>query len=55
VNLNTQKVNIPCLGISEAFDINEYKKENMLNGYDDIDYLTNIKDTISEFAKNTPL
>tara|TARA_B110000238_G_scaffold75904_1_gene83608 strand:+ start:416 stop:1012 length:597 start_codon:yes stop_codon:yes gene_type:complete len=55
VDLNTQKVNIPFLGISESFDINEYKKENMLNGYDDIDFLTNMKDTISEFAKNTPL
>ena len=36
-----------------AYD--KYKKENMLNGYDDIDYLMNIKDSIIEFAKNTPL
>ena len=55
VNLNNQKVNIPSLGISESFNINEYKKENMLNGYDDIDYLMNMKDSIIEFAKNTPL
>ena len=55
VDLTNQKVSIPDLDISESFEINEYKKENMLNGYDDIDYLMNIKDTISEFAKNTPL
>jgi|TARA_B110000914_G_scaffold55006_1_gene47598 3-isopropylmalate/(R)-2-methylmalate dehydratase small subunit len=55
VNLKNQKVSIPSLGISESFNINKYKKENMLNGYDDIDYLMNIKDSIIEFAKNTPL
>ena len=27
----------------------------MLNGYDDIDYLMNMKDSIQEFAKKTPL
>jgi 3-isopropylmalate/(R)-2-methylmalate dehydratase small subunit len=27
----------------------------MLNGFDDIDYLINIKEQISIFAKNTPL
>ena len=40
---------------AEFFKINSYKKENMLNGYDDIDYLNNIKDEISNFASNTPL
>jgi 3-isopropylmalate/(R)-2-methylmalate dehydratase small subunit len=40
---------------SESFEINSYKKENMLNGYDDIDYLNNIKTEIQNFAANTPL
>ena len=55
VNLPDQKVLIPKLNLSESFDINSYKKENMLNGYDDIDYLMNIKDNIIQFSKNTPL
>ena len=55
VNLPEQKVLIPKLNLSESFDINSYKKENMLNGYDDIDYLMNIKDNIIQFSKNTPL
>jgi 3-isopropylmalate/(R)-2-methylmalate dehydratase small subunit len=55
VNLPDQKVLIPKLKLSESFDINSYKKENMLNGYDDIDYLMNIKDNIIQFSKNTPL
>jgi len=55
VNLTEQKVLIPKLKLSEFFDINSYKKENMLNGYDDIDYLMNIKEDILEFSKNTPL
>lgn len=55
VNLPDQKVLIPKLNLSESFDINSYKKENMLNGYDDIDYIMNIKDNIIQFSKNTPL
>ncbi|MDG1687171.1 MAG: 3-isopropylmalate dehydratase small subunit [Flavobacteriaceae bacterium] len=55
VNLPNQKITISSSGRSESFDINSYKKENMLNGYDDIDYLNNIKDDISNFAANTPL
>jgi len=55
VNLPNQKITISSSGRSESFDINSYKKENMLNGYDDIDYLNNIKDDISNFAANTQL
>jgi len=55
VNLPNQKITISSSGRSESFDINSYKKENMLNGYDDIDYLNNINDDISNFAANTPL
>ncbi len=55
VDLPSQKVTIVSTGASESFDINGYKKDNMLNGFDDIDYLTNIKDEIVEFAKGLPL
>ena len=55
VSLLDQTVTIVKLNISEQFEINSYKKNNMLNGYDDIDYLVNIKDTIKKFSKTTPL
>ena len=55
VDLPTQTITIEATGNSESFDINTYKKDNMLNGFDDIDYLMNIKEQISDFAKNTPL
>jgi 3-isopropylmalate/(R)-2-methylmalate dehydratase small subunit len=55
VNLPEQRITLSPTGEQEHFDINDYKKQNMLNGYDDIDYLLNIKETIREFAKNTPL
>ncbi len=55
VSLSEQKVTVLATGESESFDINDYKKNNMLNGYDDIDYLLNIKEAIGEFAKSTPL
>lgn len=55
VNLSEQTVTIKATGEKESFDINGYKKDNMLNGFDDIDYLVNVKNDIVEFAQNTPL
>ena len=55
VNLPEQKVVLLATGESETFDINGYKKENMLNGFDDIDYLQNIKKDITAFAEELPL
>ncbi|MFI8606078.1 3-isopropylmalate dehydratase small subunit [Cellulophaga baltica] len=55
VNLQEQTVTLLATGEKESFDINGYKKDNMLNGFDDIDYLMNVKSDIVEFAKSTPL
>lgn len=55
VDLHKQSIVLSSNGKSEFFDINDYKKDNMLNGYDDIDYLSNIKSEIEGFALNTPL
>src|SRR6056300_507538 len=55
VDLPNQKISLGAALGSESFEINRYKKENMLNGYDDIDYLNNIKAEIQTFAVNTPL
>lgn len=55
VDLKKQVIGIIESNMFESFEINEYKKGNMLNGYDDIDYLMNIKNSIEEFAKKTPL
>lgn len=55
VSLPDQKITIMSTGESEPFDINGYKKNNMMNGFDDIDYLLNIKEDIQTFAANTPL
>ena len=40
-------------GQGEAFDINGYKKHNMMNGFDDIDFLQNIKEDIKAFAEKS--
>ncbi len=55
VNLPEQTISLKATGEKEDFDINGYKKENMLNGFDDIDFLLNIKNDIQQFAKDTPL
>ena len=49
VDLPAQKITIISTGESENFDINPYKKECMMNGYDDIDYLLSIKEKILAF------
>ncbi|MEP0134000.1 MAG: 3-isopropylmalate dehydratase small subunit [Eudoraea sp.] len=55
VNLPEQSFTIKTTGEKESFEINDYKKENLLNGFDDIDYLLNIKTEIETYAKDTPL
>lgn len=55
INLSEQTITILETSESESFVINDYKKENMLNGFDDIDYLLNIKKEIQEFAEDTSL
>jgi 3-isopropylmalate/(R)-2-methylmalate dehydratase small subunit len=55
VDLPSQTIRIPSTGDQESFDINVYKKDNMLNGFDDIDYLRSMEEEISSFADNTPL
>ena len=55
VDLEKQIIKIEDTNLVESFNINGYKKNNLLNGYDDIDYLLNLKDTIQKFSKTTPL
>ena len=49
VNLPEQTITLVSTGEKESFDINNYKKTCLLNGYDDIDYLLSMKQTIEEF------
>jgi len=54
VDLPNQKVTIVSTGASESSEINAYKKHNMQNGFDDIDYLQNMKEEIKAFAETRP-
>lgn len=49
VDLESQTFKIVSSGSTASFEINSYKKECLLNGFDDIDYLLNIKDKITAF------
>ena len=51
INLEQQSITIDATGEKESFDINNYKKTCLLNGYDDIDFLLSIKEEIEEFEK----
>ena len=50
INLDDQEFKIKSSSKKEKFKISTYKKSNMSNGFDDIDYLINKKDQISAFA-----
>lgn len=49
VNLEEQTITIDRTGDKESFEINDYKKTCMLNGYDDIDYLLSMRQEIEAF------
>ena len=51
IDLKNQTVSNNATGKSETFEINAYKKECLLNGLDDIDYLLSKKEQIEEFEK----
>jgi 3-isopropylmalate/(R)-2-methylmalate dehydratase small subunit len=54
INLEKQTITNNANGSVEAFDINTYKKECLLNGLDDIDYLLSKKEKIIQF-ENKPI
>lgn len=53
VSLPEQTITILATGAKESFYINGYKKHNLINGFDDIDYLQFMKDEVKAFAANS--
>ncbi|KYP14281.1 3-isopropylmalate dehydratase small subunit [Flavihumibacter sp. CACIAM 22H1] len=53
VNLPAQTITILSTGDQESFDINGYKKHNLMNGFDDIDYLQSMKEEIKAFSSKS--
>lgn len=53
VNLEAQTVRLTGTDLTETFDINQYKKTCLINGYDDIDYLLSLKDKIEAYEKTS--
>jgi len=51
VSVEDQTIRILATGEQESFDINHYKKDCLLNGFDDIDYLLNMRDEITSYEK----
>jgi 3-isopropylmalate/(R)-2-methylmalate dehydratase small subunit len=49
INLQTQSITINATGEQENFEINDYKKTCLLNGYDDIDFLISMRDEILQY------
>jgi len=53
VNLEEQYIEITDLKIRESFEIPAFKKTCLLNGYDDIDFLLNLKEEVDEYERTS--
>ena len=51
INLEEQAIEIAGSTVKESFEIAPYKKQCLMNGYDDVDYLVSIRQEIEEFEK----
>ncbi|MXN90212.1 3-isopropylmalate dehydratase small subunit [Flavobacterium sp. Sd200] len=51
VTVNLEEQTISCAGKQESFEINNYKKICLINGYDDIDFLLSKLDAITQFEE----
>lgn len=52
IDVEAQSIKSEDGELYEEFEINVYKKTCLINGYDDIDYLLNMKEEIIAFEKN---
>ena len=52
IDLENQTVTLLKKGIQEKFDINDYKKTCLINGFDDIDYILGQRNLIEEYEKS---
>lgn len=52
IDLEAQTIEIVGTEAKSSFDIAPYKKQCLMNGYDDVDYLVSIRGEIEEFEKN---
>ena len=51
IDLMGQYIEVPSVGLHIDFEINSYKKNCLINGYDDIDYLISNRHKIEEFER----
>ncbi len=52
IDLEAQTIEIVGTDKKESFEIAPYKKQCLMNGYDDVDYLVSIREEIEKFEKN---
>jgi 3-isopropylmalate/(R)-2-methylmalate dehydratase small subunit len=55
INLEAQTIEIPSISKVTRFEISQYKKECLINGFNDIDYLINIRDKVVEYENKKGL
>ncbi len=52
IDLEASTLTIPALEYQQKIEISEYKRQCLINDYDDIDYLLSNMESIKEFEKN---
>ena len=51
IDLQAQTIEIAGTSVKESFEIAPYKKQCLMNGYDDVDFLVSIRSEIESFEK----
>ena len=51
IDLPAQTIEIVGTGVKEQFEIAPYKKQCLMSGYDDVDFLVSIREEIESFEK----
>jgi len=55
IDLINETISVPSVGISVRFEVNPYKKECLIKGLDDIEYLLSIKEHINAYELRNAL
>jgi len=54
VDLPNQTLDVPSMGLSVRFEINPYKKDCLINGLDDLDYIRSRSEAVSAYEAQLP-
>ena len=53
IDLEQQEISVPSSELKESFEIDTFKKQCLMNGYSDFEFLLSQKELVEEYEKNS--